>query len=76
MCVGALKDFLEYLEMVSEGAMAGNIQELHGLMSRKTVCRKSGSTGGRIWKQLIRGDKQIPETQVRSARIREAFGIS
>ena len=44
----ALKDFREYLEMLSEGVAAKNIQDLPSLMSMDPISHKEGTTGGRI----------------------------
>ena len=52
--------------------MTGNSQELHGLMRRQRVDRKSDSMGGRISKQLIYGRNQMPDNQVKIERIRES----
>ena len=51
--------------------MTGNSQELHGLMRRQRVDRKSDSMGGRISKQLIYGDKQMTGAQIKIGGIRE-----
>ena len=67
-----LNDFLWYLETVSDGATTGNIQELRGLMSSNPIDRKGGSDGGVISKQLIYGDKQMPDTQIKIERISES----
>ena len=50
-----LKDFLEYSETLSGGAMTDNIQELRGLTSRRPMGRKRSSTNGRILRLLIYG---------------------
>ena len=53
------------MELVSVGAMAGNIQELNGIMSRKPIERKRGPIGDRIAKLLVYGDQLMPETQIK-----------
>ena len=42
---GLIVKTLEYVEMVSCGVVAGGIQDLKGLMSRKPIGRKRGSDG-------------------------------
>ena len=69
-----LKNFLGYSEMASEGAMAGNNPEPHGLMRRKPIARKAGSTSGRISEHRIYTGNQIPENQIKIGGIRESPG--
>ena len=59
--------------MLSGGAETGDILELQGLMSSRPVDRKCGSMSGRVSKQLIYGDKHMPETPFGTGRIREAM---
>ena len=66
--------FLAYLEMVSEAEVVKNIQLFQGLMSRKRICRKSGTMGGRISKHVVYGGAQMPKTQFKIGRIREESG--
>ena len=67
------KDFLEYAELLSGGAMAGSSQELQRWASRATVDRKGGALVGRISKHLTYGDQQMPETQIKIGRVRESL---
>ena len=53
--------------------MAKNIQHLQGLMSRRPVDRKAGTTSGRILEHLIYGQNQMPETQIKIEIIRETL---
>ena len=69
----ALKDFLEYSDMLPGGAM-GNIPDLHCLTSMRPIGRKAGTMIGRVLQQLIYRQSQIPETPVKIGRIREASG--
>ena len=39
-----IKDFLEYMEAVSEGVATAKIQELKDLVSRKPIDRKRGQS--------------------------------
>ena len=55
--------------MVSGGFAAGNIQELRGLTSRKSIDQKGGAASGRVPRKLIYGDRQMPETQVKTGGI-------
>ena len=50
-----LKDFLEYMEMMPDGAMGDNIQELNCIMSRQPIDRKLLPVEGRILKLLVYG---------------------
>ena len=66
----SLKDFLEYMEMVSDGAMTRKIQALEGLMSRQPIGRKRGPIDDKISKSLVYGDQQMPETQIKIGEIK------
>ena len=63
---GALKGFLEYLEMVSAGAAMGDIQELRGLVIRKSIDRKLGHMGDRLLTQLIYRVNKCPNPKLNS----------
>ena len=52
---------LDYVEMVSEGAAAKNIQELQDLTTRRPIDRESGTTIGRISNQVIYGKTKCPK---------------
>ena len=69
---GALKDFIEYLEMVSQGDM-GKYSRTTGFNERMPVVRTSGATSGRILKQSVYGRNRIPEDQIQIAVIREGL---
>ena len=60
---GGLNGMIGFHKPVSEGDMAGNIQELRDLMSRATIDRKDPPSGCRIPKRLIYGENRMPETQ-------------
>ena len=57
---GALKDFLEYMEMAPVGAATDDIQELKGVMRRQPVDHKRGPFAKRILKLLVYGGQLIP----------------
>ena len=56
-----VKYCLEYLEMVSGGAMDGDIQELRRLMGGRPIDRKGGCMSDRVVKQLIYGENKYPK---------------
>ena len=69
----ALKDFLEYMEMASEGAKTKDIQSLTGLMGRQPIAHNGGPIGDWILKLLIYGAQQMHDAGIKIERIGEAF---
>ena len=66
-----LKDFPEYMEMISGGATTAKIQELNDLMGRKPFARKRGPIEGKISQLLVFWDQQMRETQIKIGKIRQ-----
>ena len=61
------------MEMASDGAMADNVQQLNGIMSRQSIDRKRGPANGRILKSLVYGGQLMPDKQIKIERIRRAL---
>ena len=71
---GALKDFLEYMKVVSDGASAKKIQELKDLTRRRQpIDPKRGPIEDAILKLLVYGDQQVPGTQIKIGVIRRSL---
>ena len=68
---GDRKDFLVYMAMASDGAMAHKIQELKDSMSRRPIDRKRGPIVGEIWRLLIYGDQQMHGAEIKIVEIRQ-----
>ena len=58
----SIKDFPEYREMAPQCAMAKNIQELRGIMSRHHIAHKGVPIEDRVLMLLIYRDQQMRET--------------
>ena len=61
----SLTDFLEYQGAVAEGDLANNIQDLQGLMSRRRIDRKAGTTNAHVSKQLIYGETKCQKHKLK-----------
>ena len=68
-----LKDFPEYMEVVSGGVATATMQELHNLMTRPTIDRKRGPIEGKISKLLAYGDPQMPGAQIKIGEIGQSI---
>ena len=70
--MGALKNFLEYMDAAPGGGKTEKVQDLKDSMRRQPIDRKRRPIEGGILKLLVRRNQQISETQFKIGKIRQS----
>ena len=62
--------FLEYMEMVTDGAITAKIQNWKDLMRRQPIDHQRGHIEDKISQFLVYGDQQVRDVKIKIDKIR------